>query len=175
VLLRQTTDASSPLAAVRYSPGFRSPILDRASGLVLLAHSSPQQSQMVLDLLFRDDVETRESVSRSDIESRMAEIRELGYACVNRPGRSSNRCSLAVPVRAGDDALAALVVRFARSAVTQEVIMERFLPALRGTAHAIVRLFGEDSGSLSGDAEMRPAHFEPRGAARGRARVELDP
>jgi DNA-binding IclR family transcriptional regulator len=69
----------------------------------------------------------------------------LGYACVHQQGNSSERSSLAVPVRAGGDTLAALAVRFARNAVSQQVIRERFLPALRQAAHGIV-------GALHGSA-----------------------
>jgi IclR family mhp operon transcriptional activator len=141
VLLRQTTDATSPLAAVRYTPGFRAPPLDRASGLLLLACSGAQQRQMALDLLYREDEAKRELPPRAEIEARLADIRKVGYACIHRPGTSSNRSSLAVPVRAGGDLLATLVVRFARSAVKPPVVMERFLPALRQAAHLIVDRF----------------------------------
>jgi IclR family mhp operon transcriptional activator len=147
VLLRQTTDATSPLAVVRYAPGFRTPILDEAAGLVLLAFSSRQQREMLLDLLYRDDFraenrEAREILTRADVEKKIAEIRRLGYACVHRGGQPSDRSALAVPVCAGPDALAAVAVRFARSAVNHQVIMERFLPALRSTARCIVDTFG---------------------------------
>ena len=49
------------------------------------------------------------------------------------------------PVLAGGDSLAVLSVRFARSAVTQQVIMERFLPALRHAAHGMVESFNRTS------------------------------
>ena len=137
VLLRQTTDGTSPLAVVRYTPGFRAPPLDRASGLVLLAFSGAQQRQMALDLLYREDEEKRKLPERAAIESTLADIRKVGYACVHRQGTPSYRSSLAVPVCAGNDLLATLVVRFARSAVTQHVVMQRLLPALRHAAHVI--------------------------------------
>jgi DNA-binding IclR family transcriptional regulator len=71
VLLRQTTDATSPLAVVRYAPGFRTPILEEASGLVLLAFSSRQQREMLLDLLYRNDArvgswEARQTLARKE-------------------------------------------------------------------------------------------------------------
>ncbi|MGA9026419.1 MAG: helix-turn-helix domain-containing protein [Steroidobacteraceae bacterium] len=141
VLLRQTTDSTSPLAVVRYTAGYRAPVLDRASGQVLLAFSSKHQRQMVLDLLYRDDAAKDQPIARSEIESRLAEIRALGYACMHGPRHASARNSLAVPVQAGEDTLAVLVVRFARSAVRQQTVMEQFLPALRGAAHAIVEAF----------------------------------
>ena len=146
VLLRQTTDATSPLAVVRYSAGHRSAILDRAAGLVLLAFCSPHQRRMVLDLLYRNgagerEAAAREAAAREAVEQRLAEVRNLGYACLHHPEQSPERSSLAVPVRAGGDTIAAVAVRFARSAVRQQVIMERFLPALRGAAHNIVARF----------------------------------
>jgi DNA-binding IclR family transcriptional regulator len=138
VLLRQTTDATSPLAVVRFSAGYRAPILDGASGLVLLAFGNRTQSQMLLDLLYRDDAPERPGMPRAEVEGRIADVSKVGFACVHRPGNSSERSSLAVPVLAGGDALAALTVRFARNAVSQQVIRERFLPALRRTAHGIL-------------------------------------
>ena len=138
VLLRQTTDARSPLAVVRYSAGYRAALLDRASGLVLLAFSERPQSQMLLDLLYRPDAPERPPIPRADAERLIIEVRSLGFSCVHRGSHSSERSSLAVPVLAGGGTLAALSVRFARSAVTQQVIMERFLPALRRAAHAMV-------------------------------------
>jgi IclR family mhp operon transcriptional activator len=159
VLWRQTTDATSPLAVVRYAPGFRTPILGEAAGLVLLAFSSRPQSDMLLDLLYRNDApienrEARQTVARADIEQKVAEIRRLGYACVHRGGQPSDRSGLAVPVRLGPDALAAVAVRFARSAVNQQVIMERFLPALRRTAHRIVESFEAPAAPHRADAHQ---------------------
>jgi IclR family mhp operon transcriptional activator len=162
VLWRQTTDAMSPLAVVRYAPGFRTPILGEAAGLVLLAFSSRQQSDMLLDLLYRDDARgknlpARHGIARDDdLEHTIAEIRRLGYACVHRGGGPSDRSGLAVPVRAGPDVLAAVVVRFARSAVNQEVIMERFLPALRRTARRIVEVFEASPSTRHADAVQGP-------------------
>jgi IclR family mhp operon transcriptional activator len=145
VLLRQTTDAISPLAVVRYSAGYRAPLLDRASGLVLLAFSDRPQGRMLIDLLYRLDAPEPPSVDRTDAERLIADVRSLGFSCVHRPSQSSERSSLSVPVLAVGDTLAALSVRFARSAVTQQVIMERFLPALRRAAHGMVERFNRSS------------------------------
>jgi IclR family mhp operon transcriptional activator len=143
ILIRQTTDSTSPLAVVRYTAGFRAPLLDRASGLVLLAFSTPYQRQMVLDLLYRDDAAKDQPIARSQVEARLAEIRTVGYACMQGPRHASARNSLAVPVQAGADTLAVLVVRFARNAVKQQTVMEQFLPALRAVSHGIVKAFEE--------------------------------
>jgi IclR family mhp operon transcriptional activator len=149
VLLRQTTDTMSPLAVVRYSAGYRAPLLDRASGLVLLAFSERPQSRMLLDLLYRADAPERPGVDRAEAERLIVDVHNVGFSCVHRPSRSPERSSVSVPVLAGGDTLAALSVRFARSAVTQQVIMERFLPALRRAAHGIVECFNRPSQPVS--------------------------
>jgi IclR family mhp operon transcriptional activator len=145
VLLRQTTDATSPLAVVRYSAGSRAPLLDRAAGFVLLAFSDRPQSQLLLDLTYRLDAPERPQMLRADAERLIVDVRKVGFSCVHRAGHSAERSSLSVPVLAGGDTLAALSVRFARSAVTQQIIMERFLPALRNAAHGIVECFERSS------------------------------
>ena len=151
VLLRQTTDASSPLAVVRYAPGYRAPIADRAAGLVLLAYASHQQQQMLLDALNPKDASS--DMSRLQLERRVKEVRSLGYAYMHRPGRLTDHSSIAVPVQVSDDALAALAVRFARSAVSHQVVMEKFLPALRQTASDIVAAF--HNVSIDGSSSQR--------------------
>jgi IclR family mhp operon transcriptional activator len=165
VVLRQTTHATSPLALVKYTAGFRAPILDGASGLVLLAFSDRAQRQMILDLLYRSDAESLPTIARAEIERQIAEVRRLGFAVVHRSGQSSDRSGLAVPVRADGDALAALVVRFAHSAVNQRVMMDRFLPALRRAARCIVDRLNA--------APPQTAHSEAVPAAR--YAMEIDP
>ena len=138
VLLRQTTDDTSPLAVTHFAPGYRMPLSESASGLVLLAYSRPHQQQMLLDLLYQPSTAHEQPIPRAELEERIARTQKLGYAYVVRPGRLSERCSLAVPVQASEDAIVALVVRFARSAVTRQVVLETFLPQLRQTAITIV-------------------------------------
>jgi IclR family mhp operon transcriptional activator len=144
VLVRQTTDETSPLAVVHYAPGARMPLGNSASGLVLLAFGRPSQSRMLLDLLYQSSVAKEQTYSRPELEKRIQETRSLGYALVHRPGRVSERSSLAVPVRVSEDTLCAIVVRFARSAVKQQVAAEKFLPAARQTARAVIAAFGAE-------------------------------
>ena len=138
VLLRQTTDDTSPLAVTHFAPGYRMPLSESASGLVLLAFSRPHQQQMLLDLLYQPSTAHEQPIPRAELEQRIARTQKLGYAFIVRPGRFSERCSLAVPVQASEDAIVALVVRFAGSAVTRQVVLEKFLPELRQTAITIV-------------------------------------
>jgi IclR family mhp operon transcriptional activator len=153
IVLRQTTDAASPLAAVRYRAGYRTGALDHAAGLVLLAFSHPQTRRMTLNLIYREDAGGRPAVAAADAERSIAEAHSVGFACLTSAGHAAERVSLAVPIRADGDTLAALSVRFAASAVTQQVIRERFLPALRNAARRIAeayaRTFCADPGSAA--------------------------
>jgi IclR family transcriptional regulator, mhp operon transcriptional activator len=170
VLLRQTTDDVSPLAVTHYAPGYRMRISDSASGLVLLAFSSKSQRQMLLDLLYQPSSSERPLITREQLERRVARVRETGYAWVHKPGRVAERSSLAVPVQASDDSIAALVVRFARSAVKQRVVLEKFLPELRTTAAHIVEAFATHLRPKV--ARVAPG-FNPK--ARGRRQATAHP
>jgi len=144
VLVRQTTDEDSPLAVVRYAPGARMPLGTSASGLVLLAFSRAHQRRMLIDMMYQPSFKREQDLTREAFEQRVQEVANVGYAWVHRPGRVSERSSLAVPVRVNEDTLCAVVVRFARSAVRHQVAAEKFLPALRKTAHAIEQAFGSE-------------------------------
>ena len=167
VLVRQTTDETSPLAVVRYAPGARMPLGNSASGLVLLAFSRPSQTRMLIDLLYQPSVAKEQNYTRPELERRVQETHNLGYALVHRPGRVSERSSLAVPVRVSDDTLCAIVVRFARSAVRQQVAAEKFLPAARQTAHAIIEAFGTGRSPRGAVEEIvKPATAAQKAAAK---------
>ena len=117
---------------------------------------------MLLNLLYQSSVAKEQAYTRPELEKRIQETRSLGYALVNRPGRVSERSSLAVPVRISEDTLCSIVIRFARSAVKQQVAAETFLPAARQTAHAIINAFG---------AERSPGSDAAAGAAAEAAKV----
>jgi DNA-binding IclR family transcriptional regulator len=128
---------------------------------VLLAFSDRPQSRMLLDLIYRQDAPERPSITRPDAERLIDDVRAVGFSCMHRTGQSSERSSLSVPVLAGGDTLAALSVRFARSAVTEQVIMGRFLPALRGAAHGMVDSFNQTSPNLSSKRARQSALITP--------------
>src|SRR6202050_5077170 len=53
MMMRETTDHSSPLAIERYSAGFRAPLLTSATGRVYLAHSPAPQRDLLIEILDR--------------------------------------------------------------------------------------------------------------------------
>jgi len=144
MLVRESTDHSSPLATERYSAGFRAPLLTTATGRAYLANSSAPQREMVIDILSRSNKEEdKPARGRAELQRLLADIKSSGYATTVRSRRLAEEISLGVPVLLHDRVLASLTVRFAASAVPQKIGVERFLPKLRQAAARISVLFSE--------------------------------
>jgi IclR family mhp operon transcriptional activator len=124
MLVRESTDHSSPLAIERNSAGFRAPLMTTAAGRVYLANSPPPQRETLIDILARSNKEEdKPARARADLVRALGEIKSSGYAAATRTRR--------------------LTVRFATSAVPLRTGVERFLPKLRQCADNISSLFSE--------------------------------
>jgi IclR family mhp operon transcriptional activator len=144
MLVRESTDHSSPLAIERYSAGFRAPLLTTASGRAYLANSPAPQRETLIDILARSNKdEDRSARARAELTRQLGEIKASGYATATRTRRLVEEVSLSVPVLLQDRVLASLTVRFAASAVPLKSGLERFLPKLRECAAKISTLFSE--------------------------------
>jgi IclR family transcriptional regulator, mhp operon transcriptional activator len=144
MLVRDTTDHASPLAVERVSAGLRFPLLTSSSGRAYLAFCSPEQRDVLLDILSRSSLEEdRLAKSRTEVQRILDEAREQGYATTSRTRRVSEEVAMAVPVLVEDRVLATVAVRYAASAVPARVAVERFVPRLRDTAQKIRAKFTE--------------------------------
>jgi IclR family mhp operon transcriptional activator len=144
MLVRESTDHSSPLAIDRYSAGLRAPLLTTAGGRAYLANSPAPQRDMLIDILARSSKEDDKSArARIPLLRALGEIKAAGYATAARTRRLIEEVSISVPVLLQDRVLASLTVRFAASAVPLKSGLERFLPRLRQCAAAIGTLFSE--------------------------------
>ena len=144
MLVRDTTDHSSPLAVERLSAGFRIPLLTTSSGRAYLAFCPEEQRECLLDILSRSPhEEDKLARSRPEVEKILDETREQGFATATRARRVSEQVAMAVPVLIEDRVLATVAVRFAASAVPTSVAVERFVPKLRDTAQKIQQRFAE--------------------------------
>lgn len=138
MLVRQTTDHRSPLAIEKRGPGFRVPILASASGMVYLAFCPPEQREAIIDMLAKSKrEEDKPAQNRKKLLETLAEIRKRGYSISRRPRRVSDELSFSVPVLAGDRLIAALIIRFASTAIAENQAAQRFIPRLRATAQRI--------------------------------------
>jgi IclR family transcriptional regulator, mhp operon transcriptional activator len=144
MLVRESTDHSSPLAIERYSAGFRAPLLSTSTGRVYLANSPAPQRDLLIDILTRSNKpEDKPARARGELLRALAEVKALGYATATRTRRLMEEVSLSVPILLDDRVLASLTARFAASAVPAKSGVERFLPKLRQCAAKISTLFSE--------------------------------
>ena len=136
MLVRETTDKSSPLALERYAAGFRIPVMVTGAGQVFLAYCSDRQRETVLKILERssdpDDALARQ---KPVVDRIVTETRERGYAVNLRPYQGEN--SNSVPILAKDALLASLTMRYMKSAMTPEQAVADYLPKLQATAGKI--------------------------------------
>lgn len=144
MLVRETTDHRSPLAIERFSPGLRLPLLTTAAGRAHLAFSSSEQRESLLEILRRSTSEGDKLAHNPvELDKILDETREKGYATAVHTKRVSDEISMAVPVIVEDQVLAAVIVRFAETAVPVKTAAERFVPKLREAAQRIRQTFVE--------------------------------
>ena len=144
MLVRETTDHSTPLAIERYSAGFRAPLLSTASGRVYLANAPAPQRETLIDILSRSNKEEdKPARAKAELQRLLTEIKAAGYATATRSRRPIEEASISVPILLQTQVLASLTVRFSASAVPLKSGLERFLPKLRLCAVKIGTLFLE--------------------------------
>jgi len=165
MLVRQTTDHRSPLAIEKRGPGFRVPILGSASGLVYLAYCPKEQREAILDMLTKSrKEEDKPARNRKKLYEDLSEIRKRGYAVNRRTRRVSDEISFAVPILADERLVAALLMRFASTAVPEAEAIQRFIPRLRATAQKIGEEFvaqaEQDARAAAGQPPLAQ-HEEP--------------
>jgi len=144
MLVRETTDHRSPLAIERFSPGVRLPLLTTAAGRAHLAFCPAEQRESLLEILRRSTHEVDKLAhNRAELDKTLEDTREKGYASAVHTKRVSDEISMAVPIVVENQVLAAVVVRFAETAVPFKIAVERFIPRLRDAAQRIKQTFIE--------------------------------
>ena len=146
MLVRESTDHSSPLALERVTAGFRLPLLTTSAGRAYLAFCPSGERDSLLDILSRSPhEEDRLARSRAEVEQILAQIRDQGYATAVRHRRVSEEVALSVPIMVEGRVLATVGVRFAANAVPLTAGVERFVPKLHATVEKIQQRFAEQA------------------------------
>jgi len=144
MLVRETTDHSSPLAVERYSAGFRVPLLTSATGLAYLAHCPPPQRDSLIEILARSNKPSEGlTQSREELQALLDDIRGRGYATVNRHRPGAEDVTISVPVSLEERVLAGLTIRYTASALPPQVAIGRFVPKLRECSNRIRNVFAQ--------------------------------
>jgi IclR family mhp operon transcriptional activator len=138
MLIRATTPNQAPMPLEHHGAGVRVPMLESAPGRAYLAHCPAPQRDSLLELLARSSLpEDRLARNRAEVERLLQETRSQGYAVAHRARRACEETSLAVPVRAKERILAAVMVRFVANAVPLRAAVEQFIPRMRELAQNI--------------------------------------
>lgn len=141
MVVRECTDSSSPLSLTQEGAGLKLPLLSSAPGRAYLAFCDATNRSALLELLARSSNPEGSARNRTKIEAMLNETRTQGFATAQRARRISEEISLAIPVRAKDQVLAAISVSFAATAVPLAKAIEQFLPKMRETAQRIETQF----------------------------------
>jgi IclR family mhp operon transcriptional activator len=137
-MVRETTDSESTLVFAETKPGYRMPMLDTASGRILLAYAPQRKQQTLLDYLQcqRDGASTFSRTCSREFDTIGGVIRSRGYDSLPMP--RGNQSAIAVPVVDGSgQAVAALALRYFSSAMHHSDAVDRFLSPLTASAARI--------------------------------------
>ena len=126
--------ARSPSNASR--PGLRLPLLTTAAGRAHLAFCPAEQRESLLEILRRSTNEVDKLAhNRPELDKILEETRARKVTRARSiPGGSRTRSPWPCPSCSRTQVLAAVVVRFAETAVPFKVAVERFVPKLREAA-----------------------------------------
>ena len=140
MVVRQTTNNTSPVSVVGERVGSRIHVLKSAIGRAYLAFTPPATQEVIIDILAApDSLDHDVARDRTRIRDMLAQIRAEGHA--ERVGGIVPRTfSLAVPVMVGDICFAALNVICFSSALKIASARTELLPRLRDAADQIAVL-----------------------------------
>ena len=141
MVIRDSTHALSALTFNEYFPGFASPLLMSAAGLVYLsALDEDERADLLASMKLLENPEWEHAIAAAEDGANLAAIRAQGYAsrAFNRftrnPGKTS---SIATAVFDGGMPIGAVSLAFFASAMSMEDAMARFAEPVRACAAAI--------------------------------------
>ena len=133
LIIRENTDYRSPLAIEQFDIGFRMSVLDSASGQCILAFMEPAEREEVL-IRLKSKVANEQSMCKY-LQS-IEQVRLRGYAIhhrqrkYHRQRKASDITAIAVPIVCKNHSVTAMTLRYARTAVSQDLAIKEFLPLL---------------------------------------------
>lgn len=140
-VVRLTTDKHSPLSFNVVRPGYSMSMLDTASGRILLAYSSPEKRNAIMELIVGRGGNREVTVEMLDRDFAPTGelIRQRGYDYCSIP--QVRQMVLAVPVRnERDEVVASLGVRYFSKVMPMAEAVNNFLEPLQQAARQMYEL-----------------------------------
>ena len=142
MLIRATTNSTSPLATLPERAGHRPPVLTTSLGRAYFSFCDAAARDSILSVLAAPGHrERREARNRAAVRRLVVATRARGYA-VRERGRAPGTSSIAVPVIKDGRVLAAINIICIASAISVDKIVTRYLAPLRSAARHIEDALG---------------------------------
>ena len=145
MLVRETTDKTSPLALERYTPGVRVSILNSSSGRVYLSFCKDNEREAILNMLKNSKGNSNVAFENNQylqkdiklIYKLITKIKKDGYSSFDNP--SNPEMSVAVPLFSNNKLIAAIVIRFIKSALPLDQAVNKYVPLLKKASKNLER------------------------------------
>ncbi|MEI9927487.1 MAG: DNA-binding transcriptional regulator [Sphingomonas sp.] len=139
MVVRASTIPYTSLSLFHSSLNMRLSMVSRALGRAYLAHSSPNEQKIILEIVKHSGDPEDEAAHNGEAMARMiAQVRERGYA-TRDPLIEPRSCTIAVPVRENDRVVACLGLTWITAAMPLQEGIGKYLPRVFATAEAISR------------------------------------
>lgn len=143
MVVRAHTDVLTPLVLVKIPIGHAVSMINSAAGLAFLARCTPDQQDILLDLILDSpatDAFEESLRDRAVLVNMISEVRERGYSY---RVTDDTHAALGVPILMRDRAVASLSVRYFTSAVSRKDAMENHLAVTQQAAEHIAQAWQE--------------------------------
>lgn len=139
MVVRASSIPYTSLSLFHSSLNMRLSMVSRALGRAYLAHSTPNEQKIILEIVKHSTDPEDEPAQDGEAMARMIEqVRERGYA--TRGARAETRSStIAVPVRDNGRVVACLGFTWITTAMTMQKAIDQYLPHVFETAETISR------------------------------------
>lgn len=143
MMLRDNTDAESPLAPNVYVRGTPLPLLTSATGKVYLAFCDDMTRRTLLEVCAGSELPEHELARHGHLLNHTLEsVRQQGFAFGpgGRKGQAGiETATFAVPIRARGHLIGAMALRYLSASMKREIVVERYLQIMNQHARLIGR------------------------------------
>lgn len=152
MMIRESTHRFSPLSFHRAMVGQTIPMLLTAAGRAYFAHCPETQREQLLHMIRAGDgVEARLAADDRFVARLVSNTRVLGFGSNDGEWTSQRKVgAIAVPIRLGEQAVAAVNIVYLNRLLTLKEAERRFLPALQRAAMRIETQLSDGPSPLAG-------------------------
>ena len=141
MILRETTDANSPLALKKISGGFRVPILGSAAGRVFLAYTDHINRKRILSNLSKDNSYQSNVIANDSksINKIIIDVKTHGFSIYSRVDLKQS--VFALPINTYNRIIGTIALRFIDSAINKKEIEKKYFKSIDNTAKKIAKAY----------------------------------